>query len=117
MLEFYRKQPQALVEIRGPIFEQKVVDHIVSKAKVTDKPTTREELQTLVEEEASMVSFLTATMSLRTSNMITPTMIMSIITITTMIMTTATIITDMDTKAMIILMTTRQMRRPSSRAL
>jgi trigger factor len=52
VLEFYRKQPQALVEIRGPIFEQKVVDHIVSKAKVTDKSVTREELQTLVEDEA-----------------------------------------------------------------
>ena len=51
ILEFYRRRPEALVEIRGPIFEQKVVDHIVSKAKVTDKPVTREELATLVEDE------------------------------------------------------------------
>jgi trigger factor len=51
VLEFYSKRPQALVEIRGPIFEQKVVDHIVSKAKVTDKPVTREELAALVEDE------------------------------------------------------------------
>jgi trigger factor len=51
VLEFYSKRPQALVEIRGPIFEQKVVDHIVSKAKVTDKPVTREELAALVQDE------------------------------------------------------------------
>ncbi|MFL5260739.1 MAG: trigger factor [Hyphomicrobiales bacterium] len=51
ILEFYRRRPEALVEIRGPIFEQKVVDHIVSKAKVTDKAVTREELAALVEAE------------------------------------------------------------------
>ena len=51
VLEFYRKRPQALVEIRGPIFEQKVVDHIISKAKVTDKQVTREELAALVQDE------------------------------------------------------------------
>lgn len=51
VLEFYRKNPNALVEIRGPIFEKKVVDHIVSKASVTDKTVTREELQALVQDE------------------------------------------------------------------
>ena len=51
VLEYYRKQPQALMEIRGPLFEQKVVDDIVSKAQVTDKPTTREELAALVQDE------------------------------------------------------------------
>jgi trigger factor len=42
--DFYRKNPQALAEIRAPIFEEKVVDHIVAQAKVTDKTVTREEL-------------------------------------------------------------------------
>jgi trigger factor len=51
VLDFYRKNPNALVEIRGPIFEKKVVDHIVSKAKVSDKKVTREELQALVQDE------------------------------------------------------------------
>ncbi|CAN5521670.1 trigger factor [soil metagenome] len=51
VLDFYRKNPNALVEIRGPIFEKKVVDHIVSKAKVTDKKVTREELQAFVQDE------------------------------------------------------------------
>ena len=42
--DFYRKNPQALAEIRAPIFEEKVVDHIVAQAKVTDKTVSREEL-------------------------------------------------------------------------
>jgi trigger factor len=49
--DFYRKNPQALVELRGPIFEQKVVDLILSKAKVTDKSVEREELKAMVEED------------------------------------------------------------------
>jgi trigger factor len=51
VIDFYRKNPRALVELRGPIFEQKVVDFIVSKANVGDKPVTREELQALVKDE------------------------------------------------------------------
>jgi trigger factor len=49
--DYYRNNPQSLIELRGPIFEQKVVDHIVGKAKVEDKPTSREELQKMVEED------------------------------------------------------------------
>lgn len=49
--DHYRKNPGALVELRGPIFEQKVVDHIVGKATVTDKEVKREELRAMVEED------------------------------------------------------------------
>ncbi len=49
--DYYRKNPSALVELRGPIFEQKVVDHIVGKANVTDKTVTRDELKGMVEED------------------------------------------------------------------
>lgn len=49
--DYYRKNPQALIELRGPIFEQKVVDIIVGKAKVSDKSVSREELQALVQDE------------------------------------------------------------------
>lgn len=49
--EHYRKNPGALIELRGPIFEQKVVDLIVSKAKVTEKAVSREELQAMVQDE------------------------------------------------------------------
>ena len=42
--EFYRKNPQALAEIRAPIFEEKVVDHLLGQVKVEDKPVSREAL-------------------------------------------------------------------------
>ncbi|MDE2364229.1 MAG: trigger factor [Hyphomicrobiales bacterium] len=42
--DYYRKNPQALGEIRAPLFEEKVIDHILSQAKVTDKHVTRDEL-------------------------------------------------------------------------
>jgi hypothetical protein len=35
--EFYRKNPQALAEIRAPIFEEKVVDHLLEQVKVEDQ--------------------------------------------------------------------------------
>lgn len=42
--EFYQKNPQALAELRAPIFEEKVVDYIVELANVTEKKVTKEEL-------------------------------------------------------------------------
>ena len=34
--EFYQKNPQALAEIRAPLFEEKVVDHLLSQVKVDE---------------------------------------------------------------------------------
>jgi trigger factor len=56
VFDYYRKNGNALMELRGPIFEQKVVDVIVAKAKVTDKSVTREELKALVEDEEEGVA-------------------------------------------------------------
>ena len=42
--EFYRKNPQALAEIRAPIFEEKVVDHLLGQVKVEDQTVSREVL-------------------------------------------------------------------------
>ena len=42
--EFYRKNPQAIAELRAPLFEDKVIDFIAELAKVTDKTVTRDEL-------------------------------------------------------------------------
>lgn len=42
--EYYQKNPQALAQIRAPIFEEKVIDHILGQAKVTDKTVSKEEL-------------------------------------------------------------------------
>lgn len=50
--EFYRKNPQALAEIRAPIFEEKVIDHLLGQVKVEDKTVSREELFADDEEES-----------------------------------------------------------------
>jgi len=47
--EFVQKNPQMQQQLRAPIFEDKVVDHIVAGAKVTEKPATKEDLQKAVE--------------------------------------------------------------------
>ena len=51
VIEFYQKTPEALIELRAPIFESKVLDHILSQAKVEEKEVTPEELKKIVEEE------------------------------------------------------------------
>ena len=50
--DFYQQNPQALLELRGPIFEQKVVDYIVEQADVTDKKVSKDELFKDPEDEA-----------------------------------------------------------------
>jgi trigger factor len=42
--DFYRKNPNALAQLRAPIYEDKVVDFILELANVTDKKVSREEL-------------------------------------------------------------------------
>ncbi|MFT0875357.1 trigger factor [Rhodopseudomonas sp. G2_2311] len=42
--DFYRSNPEALAQLRAPIYEDKVVDFILELANVTEKPVTREEL-------------------------------------------------------------------------
>jgi len=47
--EYVQKNQQVQQQLRAPIFEDKVVDHIIAGAKVTDKEVAKEELQKLVE--------------------------------------------------------------------
>jgi trigger factor len=49
--DYYQKNPQALAEIRAPLFEEKVVDHIIGLAKVTDKTVSKEELFKPLDED------------------------------------------------------------------
>ena len=42
--EYYEKTPGAVAQLRAPIFEDKVVDLILSKATVTERKVSREEL-------------------------------------------------------------------------
>ncbi|MCU0955344.1 MAG: trigger factor [Hyphomicrobium sp.] len=42
--EYFEKTPGALQELRAPIFEDKVVDLVIGKARVTEKKVSREDL-------------------------------------------------------------------------
>jgi trigger factor len=44
VIEFYRTNPNALAQLRAPIYEEKVVDYILSRAEVSERTVTREEL-------------------------------------------------------------------------
>ncbi|HEY7383067.1 MAG TPA: trigger factor [Beijerinckiaceae bacterium] len=51
--EYYRKNAQALAELRAPIFEEKVVDHILSQVKVVEELVSKEALFGDEEEQGS----------------------------------------------------------------
>ena len=48
--EFIQQNPQAQQQLRAPIFEDKVVDHIVEGATVTDKEVSKEDLEKAIEK-------------------------------------------------------------------
>jgi trigger factor len=50
VIEYYRNNPDALAQLRAPLFEDKVIDFITEMASVTDKPATIEELMKEPEE-------------------------------------------------------------------
>jgi trigger factor len=50
--EYYRKNPSALAGIRAPLFEEKVVDHIISRVKLTDRKVSKDELLKVNDEDA-----------------------------------------------------------------
>ena len=45
IFEFYQKSPEAMANLRAPIFENKVIDFITALAKVSERTMTPEELQ------------------------------------------------------------------------
>ena len=47
--EFVQKNPQMQQQLRAPLFEDKVVDHIFDGAKVTEKEITKDDLEKAVE--------------------------------------------------------------------
>lgn len=44
VLKFYQQNPGAIAEIRAPLFEEQVVDHILAKATITEQVVSKEEL-------------------------------------------------------------------------
>ncbi len=51
IMEYLRNTPEAVAQMRAPIFEEKVIDHIISQADVTDKTVSKEELMADDEED------------------------------------------------------------------
>ena len=52
VIEYYNSNPDALRELAGPMFEERVMDYILEMAKVTDKEVTVEVLYAEAEERA-----------------------------------------------------------------
>ena len=44
ILDFFRNTPGASANLRAPIFEEKVIDHLLTEVDVTDKTVSKEEL-------------------------------------------------------------------------
>ena len=42
--DYYRNNEQALAQLRAPIYEERVVDHLSKLIKIADKTVSREEL-------------------------------------------------------------------------
>ncbi len=53
VFEFYQKNPDAMQQVRAPIFEEKVIDFILDKAEVTEKEVDRETLLSEPDEDAA----------------------------------------------------------------
>ncbi|WP_299440409.1 trigger factor [uncultured Rhodospira sp.] len=56
VLNYYRQNPQAMEELRPPIFENKVVDYILELAQVTERTVTPDELMNPEPAEAETAS-------------------------------------------------------------
>jgi trigger factor len=50
VFDYYRNNPAALTTLRAPIFEEKVVDHLLGQISVTDKKVDKDELMADDEE-------------------------------------------------------------------
>ncbi|MGB3338064.1 MAG: trigger factor [Devosia sp.] len=53
--DYYRKNPQALAGLRAPVFENKVVDFVADKGKITETKMSRAELAKLIQADEDEV--------------------------------------------------------------
>ena len=54
-VQYVRNEPMAAAQLRAPLFEDKVVDFLFSKAEITDRSVTREALQAEIEADGGHV--------------------------------------------------------------
>lgn len=50
-IQYIQQEPMAAAQLRAPLYEDKVVDFLFDKAEITDRETTREELEAAIESE------------------------------------------------------------------
>ena len=50
-IQYVQQEPMAAAQLRAPLYEDKVVDFLFGKATVTERETTREELEAAIESE------------------------------------------------------------------
>lgn len=52
--EYFQKTPNAIAQLRAPIYEDKVVDHVAAQAKVTERKVSHDELLAPIEDAEPM---------------------------------------------------------------
>ena len=50
-IQYVQAEPMAAAQLRAPLYEDKVVDFLFGKAEITDRETTREELEAAIESD------------------------------------------------------------------
>ncbi|WP_174292229.1 trigger factor [Sphingomonas bacterium] len=50
-IQYVQQEPMAAAQLRAPLYEDKVVDFLFGRATITDRETTREELEAAIESE------------------------------------------------------------------
>ena len=53
--DYVRQDPMAAAQLRAPLFEDKVVDHLFSQAEISERVVNREELEAAIEAEDTHV--------------------------------------------------------------
>ena len=53
MIEYFRRNPQAIEQLRAPLYEDKVVDFILQMATVTEENVSPEELMRDPDDDAA----------------------------------------------------------------
>ena len=50
VMDFYQKNPQALANLRGTVYEEKIIELIKKKAKPNKKELTKEEAEKIIKQ-------------------------------------------------------------------
>ncbi|WP_374942783.1 trigger factor [Sphingomonas sp.] len=50
-IQYVQSEPMAAAQLRAPLYEDKVVDFLFGKAEITDRETTKDELEAAIESE------------------------------------------------------------------